>query len=321
MDLMQIRRRLLLLALMALSACGLGAAVQAWAMREHQQRFNAIRADFVAADALDRIAYRMARERGRTLMLLRTTPPSDTDAAELGTARVETDAALRDAQPPGGLPLLPFGIDQLATLRAGADRRSVASDALYERYSALVALVNEGAASRLGGGMVEVGVRHEHLNAKRDAIEHLARSRGLMAAAIARGSVDARQREKILRERILFDAAMRRYLQTQVPGEGDHALLMRLPALAAMRAQWSAFDADPAACLAATNGDAWWAEATSAVDAYQRSLLADALIQRGAAQAVMARTETNDRWTLAALASLGMFTAGLAFPVVARPAR
>jgi hypothetical protein len=97
-----IRRRLLVIAAMATAAIGAGAFLQYLALHEQGQRFALIRADLDRSGALDRVANRLARERGLTLTAMLAREESAETVSAMMIARSDVDAALKAAV--GGAP-------------------------------------------------------------------------------------------------------------------------------------------------------------------------------------------------------------------------
>jgi GGDEF domain-containing protein len=159
--------------------------------------------------------------------------------------------------------------------------------------------------------MIQVGLPFEHVNAKREAVERLAKTRGLIAGALAAGVADPTRRERVERERVLFDDAMRRYAAPRVEPVGATRERPQPVTMETLRDSWKAFDDQPEVFLTITNREDWWRRATTVVDAYQSSLAIDSAELEQRAIVKMDALDNRKAWTVATLITLGLLTVGL----------
>ena len=324
-----IRNQLLLLAAVATGSIWAGAFVQYRALQGQSTRLEGVQRDLNASLALAEVGRLAARERGLTNGWLQSTPARP--VADLTEVRAALDASLADRQREAhalasaetgvGVAVAAMASD-LARQRALADRHDIAPEALFGWYSRLIEVAYNRADRQLAAGMIDVGLPYEHVGHLLRTTEFLAQLRGLAQGALSAGAWSGSQHQAMLRAlalhveyRSLFDRTAPTD-SLQRAGADLNGAALRNTLDTAQRL----LDAREIHTLGVTP-QAWWMQASEAVDTLQHLSMSESLHIKALAQARIEQLDRQMWLAVATLAVLGSVTLVLVLATVGRIVR
>lgn len=315
-----IRNQLLLLGALATGSIWAGALAQYVQLREQTQQLSSVRSDLARADLMAELVRLVGQERGLSNGWLLRDEGSDPAGLQAARQAVDTALAALPAEPSGGdEAAIRSHAGPLARLRGQIDRRDLASPAAFAFYTGLIDDVQDLGASRLRGGMVQVGLSYEHVNHLRRAAELLARVRGLTNGVLSSGAFAA-DTERALSDHLLMHKEFIHQYEESVPAARRAVFAAHLLAPAVRDTTALArrlLDTRQPAQLG-VDATAWWALSTEAVDLLQGAASQEAASLSQDARQLIAATERRLWLIVAALVALGIVSLGLVLATVGR---